>query len=148
MLRAATDCHPAGTPEELAAHFAVRHEVFVREQHVFEDDTRDAWDDDPATIHVVGLVAGDVGGTVRLFPLDGERWQGDRLAVLPRFREHGLGGPLVRYAVRTAAARGGRVMVAHIQLPNVEFFRRLGWHRDGPEESYAGLPHQPMAIDL
>jgi hypothetical protein len=39
-------------------------------------------------------------------------------------------------------------MVAHIQLPNVRFFESLGWRRDGDVETYAGLPHQPMAIDL
>ena len=39
-------------------------------------------------------------------------------------------------------------MVAHIQLPNVEFFIRLGWWRNGSVETYAGLPHQPMAISL
>ena len=78
----------------------------------------------------------------------GRRWQGDRLAVLPEFRSYGLGAPLVRYAVRTAGERGGLVMAAHIQIPNVVFFRRLGWHLDGEVETYAGLPHQPMAIDL
>jgi putative N-acetyltransferase (TIGR04045 family) len=148
MLRVAVDCHPAETPEEVAAHYAVRHAVFVREQQVFADGERDPQDDDPATIHVVGAVEGEIGGTVRLYPLGGGRWQGDRLAVLPEFRDHGLGGPLVRYAVRTAGERGGQVMIAHVQLPNVEFFLRLGWLRDGPEELYAGLPHQPMAIDL
>jgi putative N-acetyltransferase (TIGR04045 family) len=148
VLRTAVECHAAGTSEELAAHYAVRHAVFVREQHVFDADERDARDDDPATIHVVGFVTGVAGGTVRLYPLDGSRWLGDRLAVLPRFRAHGLGAPLVRYAVRTAAAHGGTVMLAHVQLPNVEFFTHLGWRRDGPEELYAGLPHQPMTIDL
>jgi hypothetical protein len=33
-------------------------------------------------------------------------------------------------------------------VPNVVFFRRLGWRLDGDVETYAGLPHQPMAIDL
>jgi putative N-acetyltransferase (TIGR04045 family) len=148
MLRVAVECHPARTPEELAEHYAVRHAVFVGEQHIFDGDERDSRDTDPATVHVVGSVAGAAGGTVRLYPLGDGRWQGDRLAVLPEFRTHGLGAPLVRYAVRTAAARGGRLMVAHVQLPNVEFFTHLGWRRDGPEEVYAGLPHQPMVIDL
>lgn len=148
--RLATDCHPAATAAELAAHFAVRHRVFVDEQHIFPGSDRDARDDDPRTIHVVAYAGHAVGGAVRLYPLDraGRRWQGDRLAVLPRHRAHGLGAPLVRYAVKTAAEHGGLVMVAHIQLPNVGYFQHLGWHRDGEVEIYAGLPHQPMAIDL
>jgi putative N-acetyltransferase (TIGR04045 family) len=142
-------CRMAVTAADLVAHHAVRRRVFVEEQRIFVDSDRDANDASPDTIHVVGDVDGTIGGAVRLFPLDGpgRRWQGDRLAVLPEFR-HGLGAPLVRYAVRTAGERGGLVMVAHIQVPNVVFFKRLGWHLDGEIETYAGLPHQPMAIGL
>jgi putative N-acetyltransferase (TIGR04045 family) len=134
----------------LAGHHAVRHRVFVEEQRIFAGSDRDGHDASPDTIHVVGEVGGTIGGAVRLFPLDGpgRRWQGDRLAVLPEFRAYGLGAPLVRDAVRTAGERGGVVMVAHIQVANVVFFRRLGWRPDGEVETYAGLPHQPMAIDL
>ncbi|WP_109523339.1 MSMEG_0567/Sll0786 family nitrogen starvation N-acetyltransferase [Nocardia aurea] len=147
MLRAlGTDCHPAATARELAAHYAVRHRVFVDEQRIFHGTDRDARDDDQLTIHADRVI----GGAVRLYPLDedGEFWQGDRLAVLPEHRARGLGTPLVRYAVRTATERGGLLMVAHIQLRNVGYFQRLGWRRDGDVELYAGLPHQPMAIDL
>jgi putative N-acetyltransferase (TIGR04045 family) len=89
------------------------------------------------------------GGAVRLYPLDdvGE-WKGDRLAVLPEFRKHGLGAPLVRFAVRTAGELGGRRMIAHIQPPNVRFFERLGWERVGEPMVYVGHPHQLMAIGL
>jgi putative N-acetyltransferase (TIGR04045 family) len=148
--RVAIGCRAAVTAEDLAAHHAVRHRVFVAEQRIFESSDRDAYDAWPDTIHVIGDLDGTIGGAVRLFPLDagGLHWQGDRLAVLPEFRAYGLGAPLVRYAVRTAGERGGQVMIAHIQLPNVVFFRRLGWHLDGEVETYAGLPHQPMAIDL
>jgi putative N-acetyltransferase (TIGR04045 family) len=148
--RVGTGCRAATTAAELDAHHTVRHRVFVEEQRIFAGSDRDAHDAGPDTIHVVGDIDGAIGGAVRLFPLDGRgrRWQGDRLAVLPEFRAYGLGAPLVRYAVRTAGERGGLVMVAHVQVPNVVFFRRLGWHLDGDVETYAGLPHQPMAIDL
>lgn len=143
-------CRAARSPDELAAHYAVRRRIFVEEQRIFVDSDRDGNDEDPCTLHVVGFVDAEIGGTVRLFPLDQGRglWQGDRLAVLPEHRTRGLGAPLVRYAVRTAAERGGRIMVAHIQVPNVTFFKRLGWRPHGDVETYAGLPHQPMAIDL
>jgi putative N-acetyltransferase (TIGR04045 family) len=148
--RATAVCRAARSADELAAHHLVRHRVFVSEQRIFAGSDRDRRDLDVATIHVVGLVGAVVAGAVRLYPLDpdGVRWQGDRLAVLPEFRAVGVGAPLVRYAVRTAAARGGQIMVAHIQLSNVTFFKRLGWRLDGAVEIYAGLPHQPMAIDL
>jgi hypothetical protein len=55
---------------------------------------------------------------------------------------------LVRFAVRTAGERGGRLMVARVQVPNVSFFERLGWHCDGDPGPMLGVTHQPMAIEL
>jgi putative N-acetyltransferase (TIGR04045 family) len=141
--------------DERAAHFRIRHQVFVVEQGLFRGGGAgggdlDAHDGDPATIHVVGLAAGAICGTVRLYPLPGMpgRWKGDRLAVLPGYRHLGLGAPLVRFAVATAALHGGREMEAYIQPANVTFFEWLGWRRDGGLVDYAGIPHQRMLIGL
>jgi putative N-acetyltransferase (TIGR04045 family) len=151
--RAALACRAVSTADERAAHFQIRHQVFVAEQGLFTrtgSGDRDAHDDDPATIHVVGLADGVTCGTVRLYPLPGVpgRWKGDRLAVLAGHRHQGLGAPLVRFAVATAACRGGHEMEAYIQPANVTFFRWLGWRRAGRLVDYAGLPHQRMLIDL
>jgi putative N-acetyltransferase (TIGR04045 family) len=143
-------CRPAQSPEELAAHFSVRHDVFVLEQAVFARSDRDDHDEDGRAIHLVGYCDGVVAGGVRLYELDPSTglWQGDRLAVLPPFRIRGLGAPLVRCAVAVAGAHGGRDMVAHIQVANVTFFTRLGWEPVGEPETYVGLPHQQMRIPL
>lgn len=86
---------------------------------------------------------------MRLYPLDDEGlWKGDRLAVLDPFRRRRLGAPLVRFAVKTAGERGGRRMLAHVQVPNVPFFERLGWEPVGEAEEYVGHLHQVMAIAL
>ena len=147
-------CRAAATAGERCAHFRIRHQVFVIEQGLFRrpdgagDDT-DAHDDDPATIHVVGLAGETICGTVRLYPLDaGGRWKGDRLAVLASHRHLGLGAPLVRFAVSSAGRLGGRQMEAFIQPANVAFFCWLGWRRTGDLVDYAGIPHQRMLIDL
>ncbi len=143
----ALSCRNATTAEELRTHWDIRHQVFVVEQTVFVDTDEDAYDADSRTVHVVGYVGDRAAGAVRLYPLaQGTRWQGDRLAVLADDRAAGLGGPLVRHAVATAAALGGTHMVAHIQLPNVRFFEHLGWSRDGEIEMYVGIEHQPMII--
>jgi putative N-acetyltransferase (TIGR04045 family) len=153
-------CRPAGSAAELAEHFRIRRQVFVTEQGLFrtgpaEGSDRDVHDDDPATIHVVGLADDVICGTVRLYPLASPRgpsgrhqWKGDRLAVLAGYRQHGLGGPLVRFAVAEAGARGGRQMEAFIQPANVPFFQRLGWRRTGPAVIYAGIDHWRMVIAL
>ncbi len=143
-------CCPADSSEDLAVHHRIRQEVFVGEQAVFTGSDRDPHDDDAHTIHLLGCYDGMPAGAVRLFPLGDEHglWQGDRLCVLPPFRVHGVGAPLVRCAVATAGAHGGDRMVAHIQLPNVRFFTHLGWLADGDPEMYVGLAHQRMSIDL
>jgi putative N-acetyltransferase (TIGR04045 family) len=156
-------CRPVASAADLAAHFRIRRQVFVVEQGLFRGgvggpgrpgggpgDDRDARDDDPATIHVVGLADGEICGTVRLYPLDrpAGQWQGDRLAVLAGHRRHGIGAPLVRYAVALAGARGGMEMEAFIQPANVGFFEWLGWRRAGDIVIYAGIDHQRMVIGL
>ena len=148
--RTRVECRPALTPDELDTHYRIRHEVFVEEQQMFTGSDRDAYDDDLDVVHVLAFLNGEPVGTVRLFPLDraDRLWQGDRLAVLRSARILGLGRPLVRFAVATAGERGGREMVAHIQLQNVALFERLGWHKNGEIEVYVGVHHQPMAIDL
>jgi putative N-acetyltransferase (TIGR04045 family) len=151
-------CRAVATPDDLAVHFRIRHQVFVVEQGLFRSAgaadgggwDRDVHDDDPATVHVVGLFDRVACGTVRLYPVPEVpgRWKGDRLAVLDGHRHHGLGAPLVRFAVATAAARGGREMEAYIQPANVTFFEWLGWRPAGGRVTYAGIPHQRMLIDL
>ena len=150
-------CRAVSTAEELATHFRIRHQVFVIEQGLFRDADgsgsgwdRDVHDEDPATVHVVGLSDEVPCGTVRLYPVPEVpgRWKGDRLAVLDGYRHHGLGAPLVRFAVATAGARGGREMEAYIQPANVTFFERLGWRPTSGLVSYAGIAHQRMLIDL
>jgi GNAT superfamily N-acetyltransferase len=68
--------------------------------------------------------------------------------VLPEHRANHLGARLVRYAVATAGSRGGRRMVAHIQLPNVRFFEHLGWRAGGPPAPFHGVEHRLMSIGL
>jgi putative N-acetyltransferase (TIGR04045 family) len=149
-VRSRGTCRIATTPSDLEVHYRIRHQVFVVEQGLFDGSDVDSYDAVAESVHVLGLWDGEPVGVVRLFPLDPSTglWQGDRLAVLPDFRVRNLGKPLVRFAVATAAARAGREMVAHIQLPNVAFFERIGWRTYGEIESYVGVAHQPMSIDL
>lgn len=143
------DCRVVAGEAERAIHMAIRRAVFVEEQGMFGASDADEHDRDPATLHVLGFWAGEAAGAVRLYPLaEPGWWKGDRLAVLLPFRRHGVGAPLVRFAVGTASRLGGVVMVAQIQPGNVAFFERLGWYRVGDPAPYVGRLHQQMAVDL
>lgn len=134
--------------DDLAAHYAIRHRVFVVEQGVLVLTDVDENDDTPGVVHALAARGSECAGAVRLYPLDESgRWKGDRLAVLRRHRTI-IGAHLVRFATATAAARGGAVMEASVQLANVNFFQRLGWTPDGDQRIFFGIPHQPMLFDL
>ncbi|MDD7918992.1 MSMEG_0567/Sll0786 family nitrogen starvation N-acetyltransferase [Actinomycetospora callitridis] len=145
---AQADCRLVADAAEAEEHHRIRRAVFVAEQGIFDGTDVDAHDARPDVLHVVAWIDGRAAGVVRLFPLGAAgAWQGDRLAVLPGFRTARVGGPLVRFAVATAAARGGTRMVAHVQRDNRRFFERLGWTARA-DEIYAGRPHVVMDIDL
>jgi putative N-acetyltransferase (TIGR04045 family) len=134
--------------QDLTVHYSIRHQVFVLEQRVIRLTDIDVRDIEPSTIHVLAARGVHAAGAVRLYPLENGLWQGDRLAVLPSHRSSLIGAELVRFAVATAAANGGDRMRAQIQLPNVRFFKRLGWVRSGEPAPYCGFDHQPMDFDL
>lgn len=141
-------CRLAESAAERRVHRAIRHQVFVAEQRIFAGSDEDEHDGGGA-LAVLGRCGARAAGTVRLYPLDESGlWKGDRLAVLRALRGCHVAAPLVRFAVASAARRGGHTMVARIQTPNVPFFESLGWRADGATGPYLGLSHQPMAIDL
>lgn len=136
-------------PSDMAAHYAIRHDVFVNEQGVLLMTDVDQWDSQPGVVHALAANGNTCAGTVRLYPMgDQGLWKGDRLAVVRSQRTTAVGAQLVRFATATARSRGGLVMIASVQLPNVRFFERLGWTRDGEPKDFYGLPHQPMRFDL
>ncbi|EPD57625.1 GNAT family N-acetyltransferase [Streptomyces sp. HGB0020] len=134
------------------ACFAVRKEVFVREQGVPEDIEYDAYDE--TAVHVLAVRADGVPlGTGRL--LHGEaaaaKTGGDltvgslgRLAVAQEARGLGIGVALVRAIEDVARARGLAAVDLHAQTHALGFYERLGYEAYGPEYPEAGIPHRAM----
>lgn len=123
----------AQTRAELDDYRALRREVFVAEQGIFERDDTDRLDDDPRTVVLVARTPeGILLGGVRIAPAVEGRdigwWSGSRLAVSAAARTHaGIGGALVRAACARAEAEGALRFDATIQVQNEQLFRRLGW---------------------
>ena len=140
-------CHPARNRADLDRVFEIRHNIFVKEQKLFQVSDRD--EDDSKSTFLVVKIDSRVVGTVRVFPVNQNgSWIGGRLAIEGPFRHSGAGELLVREAVRYVKERECSHFTAHIQAENVPFFVRLGWKPVGPPEDFQGRPHQLMEADL
>ncbi|MGV6875253.1 MSMEG_0567/Sll0786 family nitrogen starvation N-acetyltransferase [Pseudochelatococcus sp. B33] len=130
---------------------ALRRAVFCDEQGLFAGDDRDAIDDAATPIvalSMLGVVADDVVGTVRIHEAEPGVWWGSRLAVHPDYRKIGaLGTTLIRLAVSSAHAMGCHTFLASVQAQNGLLFRRLHW-RVIEELEIHGRPHLRMQADL
>ncbi len=130
------------------AYRAIRREVFVHEQGLFDAHDRDDIDDDPRTVVLVATTPdAEVLGGVRLAPATARDigwWTGGRLAVRRDARHAGgIGSALVRAACHEALARGVIRFEATVQERNEPLFRHLGWERWGAAV-IAGTPHVRM----
>lgn len=125
----------AGDAASIAAYLALRRDVFVHEQGLFDGHDLDAHDEDPRTIVLVARErTGLIVGGVRLNPVgDGPDigwWQGGRLVVAPGARgTRNVGAALVRAACARAEIEGVLRFEASVQARNEVFFARLGWRR-------------------
>ncbi|WP_217143137.1 GNAT family N-acetyltransferase [Streptomyces sp. AC627_RSS907] len=143
----------ADGPADREACFAVRKDVFVREQQVPEDIEYDAYDAD--AVHVLAVREDGVAlGTGRLLlgeaaaarNGDGDPAVGSlgRLAVTRDARGLGVGAALVRALEEAARARGLTGVDLHAQTHALGFYARLGYAAYGPEFPDAGIPHRAM----
>jgi putative N-acetyltransferase (TIGR04045 family) len=143
---------PALQAWQLRAYYALRCEVFVREQHLFKDSDVDA--DDAHAFPLVALatcagVPDEVVGVVRIYPAS-ERgcWFGGRLAVTASYRRsREVGAALIRAAVGSARAFGAERFLATVQLENVRYFERHHFVAREPV-LVSGQPHQLMEAEL
>jgi predicted GNAT family N-acyltransferase len=126
-------------PSMQADAYAVRYEVFVREQGVPEEIERD--DQDSVSIHALAYGQdGQAVGTGRLLP-DGHI---GRMAVLQRMRGQGIGAQLLRALVLRGGEQGHRILVLHAQTHARAFYEAHGFAAYGPEFSEAGIAHIAM----
>lgn len=137
-VRVATDADRPGL-------FALRHDVFVVEQHVPVEMEVD--EDDEAAVHVVAVVGDRVVATGRLVVDDG-RGRIGRMAVARDRRGSGVGAAVLSALEAAATARGLDVVRLHAQTHALGFYERAGYVVEGDEFDDAGIAHRPMAKPL
>ena len=137
----------AHTPEARAACFAIREQVFVREQGVPMELEMDSLD--PVATHFLLLETGTQRplATARLLEKNGAAKIG-RVAVLADVRGRGLGLEIMRAVLDEARRRGFSEAVLDAQTYALPFYTRLGVTPEGDEFDDAGIPHFTMRRKL
>lgn len=145
-------------PDDMAAVYALRHEVFVIGQDVPEDLERDSLDADGE--HAVALAGSSVVGTGRLvdgaIDEEGVLVPGTtgavgtigRMAVASSARGSGVGRALLDLLVARAAERGFPVVELHAQVHALAFYERAGFVPYGEVYDEAGIEHLGMRREL
>lgn len=125
---------------EIAGH--IRHQVFVIEQAVPEQEEWDGRDQE--CLHVLAWQDQRALGTARLLP-DGHI---GRVAVLAEARGLGVGAALMRATIEAARQSGHTEVELAAQTHALAFYERLGFSAWGEEFLDAGIPHRNMTLRL
>lgn len=131
--------------EEMAAIFALRHEVFCVEQGVPEREELDGRDGE--SVHLVAVSADEVLATCRLLFV-GHAVQFSRLAVRRSARRHGIAAALLDLADDEARKAGARRLVLHAQTYARSLYEAAGYVPRGRIFMEAGIEHIGMEKQL
>lgn len=124
------------TPEEMASAFAIRHEVFVREQDIPAELDFDGRDKQAQ--HVLVCSAGRGVATGRVLVSDSGEAVLARIAVLPEFRGHGLGRVVVRELEAIAVQFEATSLRLHPHRHLERYYQQLGYTTVPGTDSVAG----------
>lgn len=139
----------ATSSEELCR---IRHQVFVKEQGVSEEEELDGADS--SAVHWIAYGPGrrspdkqeredSVIGCARLV---GNKV--GRMAVVHTRRNQGVGSALMRRIIRYAARNGLETLQLNAQSHAVDFYRGMYFEPEGEEFMEAGIPHRHMTLSL
>ncbi|WP_416654649.1 GNAT family N-acetyltransferase [Bacillus amyloliquefaciens] len=132
----------AKTEKQLNDAFFVRKEVFVKEQHVPEEEEIDQFED--TSEHIVVYDGGQPVGAGRWRLKDGHG-KLERICVMKSHRSLGVGAIIMRALEKAAAAKGAGSFILHAQTQAVPFYEKQGYRVTSDEEfPDAGIPHLEM----
>jgi predicted GNAT family N-acyltransferase len=130
-------------PEERELLRQVREPVFVQEQGVPIDMEWD--DDDLIAYHLIALDRDQR-------PIATARLRGNgqigRMAVIPEWRNQGLGTALLLALIQQAESAGLQTLFLHAQTSASSFYTNAGFTPTGEPFMEAGIEHQKMILNL
>ncbi|MEC1384458.1 GNAT family N-acetyltransferase [Bacillus velezensis] len=132
----------AKTEKQLNDAFFIRKEVFVKEQHVPEEEEIDQFED--TSEHIVIYDGGQPVGAGRWRLKDGHG-KLERICVMKSHRSLGVGAIIMQALEKAAAAKGADSFILHAQTQAVPFYEKQGYRVTSGEEFLdARIPHLEM----
>jgi predicted GNAT family N-acyltransferase len=134
------------TAEQLREAFAVRMEVFVKEQGVPADIELDEYDESPAACrHYIVRSGGETIAAGRYRTYEPGLAKMQRIAVVKSRRGAGVGSFLLKAMEEEAKGEGYRAAILDAQCSAEPFYVRLGYETVSEEPFLdAGIPHVRM----
>ncbi len=133
------------TPADMDSVYAVRYEVFVKEQGVSIAEERD--EHDAIARHYLVEMDGICVGCARVLTDEGQAHIG-RLAVKKSFRGRGIGAAICRFVVEDCCAAGCERIWLNSQLHAIGFYEKLGFSAEGEVFLDAGIEHRRMEMTV
>lgn len=129
--------------EDISEPFAIRKEVFVKEQNISEEEEFDEFD--AQALHLIVYVDEQPAATGRIWH-DGRAFHIGRLAVLKQFRGQKIGDLALRLLLYKTFSSGAQVVEISAQTYIVPLYKKFGFKEYGEEYIEAGIPHIAMKV--
>lgn len=130
--------------DQMADVYAIRREVFVREQGLTSTVRDDP--DDRYSLHVLGAVDHEPVGTGRV-TFYGDEGQIVWVAVLKPYRGRGVGRAIMEHLLRLAREHRCRIVTLNAQTHALSFYEALGFKPIGRRFYMSNIEHQSMVLD-
>ncbi|MFP5106263.1 GNAT family N-acetyltransferase [Neobacillus sp. C211] len=134
--------------ENLRVAFAIRKEVFVKEQGVPLEDEFDQFDTlNGLCEHILVHYNEHPVGTGRIRFIDGVG-KLERICILEPYRKFGLGKIIIKALEEIAEERGASQVKLHGQTQAEGFYKKLGYRTSSNIFMEDGIPHILMLKEL
>lgn len=134
--------------EELKIAFAIRKDIFVKEQGVPLDDEFDQYDKlNGDCEHILVHYNEQPVGTGRIRFVDGVG-KLERICILESFRKFGLGKNIIKALEEIAEEQGASQVKLHGQTHAEGFYKKLGYRTSSDVFIEDGIPHILMLKEI
>jgi predicted GNAT family N-acyltransferase len=134
--RPATTVKVAGTMEELMQAFMVRAAVFMSEESFSYAEEFDG--NDFTATQILGMVGDEPAATIRVRYFAGFA-KPERMAVRREFRNTGVAGDVIKFAVELCRKKGYAKLYGHAEKRFLPFWERFGFARMAARRGFVSL---------